>query len=279
MKQAFMILLFLIAAPAMAAHKHHHPRSPIAMTTGDVSSKINYFSEHMAQAHNFDRQEIHDLLISTEPVKDIFKFFSRKPKKNYTPEELEELKLLAQLRIQHGVEFWNKNEAALTKAEKTYGVPAEIIVGLIGIETSYGSYLGKYKAHQVLITLAFYGNHRQDYFRTQLEDFLVLAREFGWDRTKIPSSYAGAVGIPQFMPDNMKPYAVDFNDDGQIDLMEPADAIGSVANFLSQHGWVKGAPMATRTKGRIPGRTFVLRTLPGPAPTIWTKQQNFHVIR
>ncbi len=249
------------------------------MTTSDVSVKINSFAEHMAQAHSFNRQEIHDFLISTEPVTDIFKFFTRRPKKNFTPEELEELKTLAQLRIQHGVEFWNKNEDALTRAEKTYGVPAEIIVGLIGIETSYGSYLGKYKEHQVLVTLAFYGNHRQDYFRTQLEDFLVLAREYAWDRTKIPSSYAGAVGIPQFMPDNMKPYAVDFNGDGRIDLMDSDDAIGSVANFLAQHGWVKGEAMATRTNARVSGKTFVLRTLPGPAPTIWTKQQNFHVIR
>src|SRR5271165_4610534 len=101
MKQAFMILLFLVATPSLAAHKHHHPRSPIAMTTTDVSSKINYFAEHMAKAHSFNQQEIHDFLISTEPVKDIFKFFGRRPKKNYTPEELEELKLLAQLRIQH----------------------------------------------------------------------------------------------------------------------------------------------------------------------------------
>ena len=233
----------------------------------------------MAAQHQFDRQEIHDFLTRTEPNMDVFKFFNRKAKKNFTPEELEELKLLAQLRIQHGVEFWNKNQKALDKAQLVYGVPAEVIVGLIGIETSYGSYLGKFKEHQVLVTLAFYGDHRSSYFQTELESFLVLSREFGWDRENIPCSYAGAVGIPQFMPDNMKPYAVDFDDDGRVDLMDPADAIGSVASFLSQHGWVKGEAIATRTGARIARKTFVLRTLPGPAPTIWKKQENFTVIR
>jgi len=276
MKQALLILSLLISMPALASHHHH---SSISMVSADVSSKIDRFATRMAVEYQFNKQEVHDFLVRTEPNMEVFKFFNRRAKKNFTPEELEELKLLAALRIQHGVEFWSANQKALEKAERTYGVPAEIIVGLIGIETSYGSYLGKFKEHQVLVTLAFYGNHRSSYFQNELENFLVLSREFGWDKTNIPCSYAGAVGIPQFMPDNMKPYAVDFDGDGQIDLMNPADAIGSVASFLSQHGWVKGQPIATRANSRIKGRTFVLRTLPGPAPTIWTKQKNFSVIR
>ena len=244
-----------------------------------TGSKIDRFADRMSKVYNFDRQEIYEFLTNTQPVTDIFKYFGKRPQKKYTPAEMEELKRLAQVRIENGVKFWNAHEDALARAEKEYGVPAEVIVGLIGIETSYGSYLGHFKEHQVLVTLAFYGSHRQDYFRTQLEDFLVLSREYSWDRTNIPCSYAGAVGIPQFMPDNMKPYAVDWNHDGQIDLMDPDDAIGSVASFLNQHGWVRGEPIATPTKNKVYHKTFVLRTLPGPSPTVWTKRQNFEVIR
>src|SRR5271167_4224957 len=280
MRTLIAISLMLITMTAFASHHHKKHSSPITMTVNtSTGSKIDRFADRMSKVYNFDRQEIYEFLTNTQPVTDIFKYFGKRPQKKYTPAEMEELKRLAQVRIENGVKFWNAHEDALARAEKEYGVPAEVIVGLIGIETSYGSYLGHFKEHQVLVTLAFYGSHRQDYFRTQLEDFLVLSREYSWDRTNIPCSYAGAVGIPQFMPDNMKPYAVDWNHDGQIDLMDPDDAIGSVASFLNQHGWVRNEPIATPTKNKVYHKTFVLRTLPGPSPTVWTKRQNFEVIR
>lgn len=277
-----LLMLFPLVsfAGTKSHHRHHtHKKSPIAMTTRSIEVQMKRFAKTMASKHNFDEQETYAFLVSVQPNRDVFRFFTKHASKRFTPEELDHLREMAKLRVDHGVEFWNANRQALSRAEKQYGVPAEIIVGLIGIETNYGNYLGKFKEHEVLVTLSFYGNYRRAYFQTQLEHFLLLSKQYNWDKTNIPCSYAGAIGIPQFMPDNMKPYAVDWNNDGQIDLMDPSDAIGSVANFLSQHGWVSGEPIATKTNKRIRGKTFVLRTLPGPEPSTWKREKNFNVIR
>jgi membrane-bound lytic murein transglycosylase B len=148
------------------------------------------------------------------------------------------------IRLQAGVRFWNENAATLARAEATYGVPAEIIVGVLGVETIYGRDTGRFRIMDVLATLAFaYPEapnqaERKAMFRDELEQTLVLARKEGIDPFSLQGSFAGAVGMPQFMPGNILKYGVDFDGDGVIDLRNsPADAIGSVANFLVQHGW------------------------------------------
>lgn len=251
----------------------------LSMKTPTVETRIKQFSEYMETAHGFDKQETYDFLISIKPDKDIAKFFKKQPTKSYTPQELDHFRELAKTRVTDGVTFWKDNAGALARAEKEYGIPAEIIVGLIGIETNFGKYLGKFKEHQVLTTLAFYNGYRTAYFKTQLEHFLVLSKEYNWDKTNIPCSYAGAIGIPQFMPDNLKPFAVDWDNDQQIDLMDSGDAIGSVGNFLSKHGWTPNEPVATKTTKNVKNKTFILRTLPGPGPSYWTKESNFFTIR
>jgi membrane-bound lytic murein transglycosylase B len=148
-------------------------------------------------------------------------------------------------RISLGVRFRDKYARALRRAEKQYGVAQEIIVGVIGVETLYGNGTGRFRALDALTTLAFDYPRRADFFRSELEAYLLLAREQGFDLLSIQSSYAGALGIPQFMPSNFRRYAVDFNGNGKVDIMrEPEDAIGSVACYLKHYGWREAEPVA-----------------------------------
>ena len=149
-------------------------------------------------------------------------------------------------RITHGVRFWQENEVELVRAEARYGVPREIIVAIIGVETEYGRNMGKFSVMEALATLAFDYPPRAPFFRSELEQFLLLARENDLSPLDIKGSYAGAIGIPQFMPSSQRRYAVDFDGDQHIDLRRSTtDAIGSVARFLQQHGWQAAAPIAT----------------------------------
>jgi membrane-bound lytic murein transglycosylase B len=146
------------------------------------------------------------------------------------------------------VRFWNENAELLARAQETYGVPAEIIVGVLGVETIYGRDTGRFRVMDVLATLAFaYPEapnrlERMAFFRSELENTLVLSHQENVDPFSLQGSFAGAVGMPQFMPGNVLKYGVDFDGDGLVDLRgSAADAIGSVANFLVQHGWDRNA--------------------------------------
>jgi membrane-bound lytic murein transglycosylase B len=144
-------------------------------------------------------------------------------------------------RIGAGIEFWTKHRRALERAEQRYGVPAEYIVAIIGVETFYGRNAGRWRVVEALTTLAFDYSPRAPFFRSELEHYLLLAREQGKDAFSVRGSYAGAIGIPQFMPSSTRRYAVDFDGNGAVDLRRSAvDAIGSVANFLKEHGWQPG---------------------------------------
>jgi membrane-bound lytic murein transglycosylase B len=148
-------------------------------------------------------------------------------------------------RITAGARFWQEHADWLQRAEDRYGVPAEIIVGIVGVETFYGRVTGNFRVLDVLATLAFdFPKGRRDrspFFRAELEEFLVLSRREGLDPTLAKGSFAGAMGLPQFMPGSVNRFAVDFDADGRIDLNgAPADVVGSVANFLAEHGWQRG---------------------------------------
>jgi len=159
------------------------------------------------------------------------------------------------LRIQSGIEFWSRHEETLARAEQEFGVPAEIIASIIGVETVYGRNMGNFRVMDALTTLAFDYPKRAEFFRTELESFLLLARETKRDVFSIKGSYAGAIGIPQFMPGSYRRYAVDFDGSGNTDLRgSPADAIGSVANFLKSHGWVAGSMTAVPVS--VSGQSF-----------------------
>lgn len=140
--------------------------------------------------------------------------------------------------IQNGSKFWRKNKSWFDLAEQTYGVPAEIILGIIGVETRYGEVMGNFSIFESLATLAFYSPRRAEFFKKELEEFILLCQENNLDLLEQKGSYAGAIGIGQFMPSSIRQYAVDFDKSGSIDLINSeADAIGSVASFLNKHGW------------------------------------------
>lgn len=148
-------------------------------------------------------------------------------------------------RIQNGVKFWNKYAAALEKAERIYGVPANIIVATIGIETKYGERTGEYRVIDSLSNIAFSDSSRANFFRHELEEYLLLTREQHLDPLKVMGSYAGAIGQPQFMPSSYRAYAVNFSNSGKIDLMNnEVDVIGSIANYYNKAGWEINEPVA-----------------------------------
>ena len=151
------------------------------------------------------------------------------------------------MRIRAGVAFWRANEKWLALAEELYGVPPEIVVGIIGVETLYGQQMGNFRVIDALATLAFdFPAGRKDrsaFFRDELESFFVMCQSEGTDPLELKGSYAGAMGMPQFMPSSFNKYAVDLDGDGHVDLLgSPADAIGSVAHYLAEFGWKRGLP-------------------------------------
>lgn len=157
---------------------------------------------------------------------------------------------LTQQRIEEGVEFIEAHADAFARAESTYGVPAEVIAAIIGVETYYGRHKGQHRVLDSLATLAFHHPVRGDFFRGELAAFLRIAYEQQVDPTELRGSYAGAMGYPQFIPTSYQAYAVDFDGDGRRDLWEnPVDAIGSVANYFAEHGWQPGGDIYHQASG------------------------------
>jgi membrane-bound lytic murein transglycosylase B len=164
-------------------------------------------------------------------------------------------------RAAQGARFWRNNEAALAQAEKDFGVPPEIVVAIIGVETFYGRVAGNYRVIDALTTLAFDYPRRAEFFRKELREFLLLCREQKLSPLGPKGSYAGAMGLPQFMPATFRNYAIDYNQDGTVDIWrDTGDTIGSVANFLQWHGWKPGG--AVMTPARLE-RTDVLELVDG----------------
>jgi membrane-bound lytic murein transglycosylase B len=152
-------------------------------------------------------------------------------------------------RARRGERFWQAHAAALARAERDYGVDASTIVAILGIETQYGRSAGKYPVMDALTTLMLQYPPRARFFRQELEQYLLLAQQLKVDPLALRGSYAGAIGVPQFIPSSYRRYAVDFDGDQRVDLVNsPSDAIGSVANFLKQHGWETGAPIIAEVK-------------------------------
>lgn len=204
--------------------------------------EVESFIDEMAVKHGFERGALRALFRRLEPRPAVIRAMSTpgtaRPWHEFRALYIEER------RIAGGVEFWRRNASALSRAAREFGVPEEIIVATIGVETVYGRNTGRFKVLEALAMLAFDYPPRAALFRAELEEFLLLARETGFDARGIRGSYAGAMGIPQFLPSSYRKYAVDFDGDGRADLWNSAaDAIGSVANYYRAYGWRSGAPV------------------------------------
>jgi len=205
---------------------------------------VRDFIDGMVTQHGFERTALETLFGQVRYIDTAVQLVKPAPPGKPKNWQAYSARFIEPIRIRAGVRFWEENAEALKRAEAAYGVPAEIIVGIIGIETIYGRDTGRFRVLDSLTTLAFaYPDSpnqaaRQAFFRDELANTLVLARERGYDPFSLLGSFAGAVGLPQFMPSNILKYGVDFDNDGRVDLRgSSVDAIGSVANFLIQHGW------------------------------------------
>lgn len=204
---------------------------------------VKVFINKMVKQHHFNRQQLVSILREAKFQPQIVEAMERPYEKK--PWDVYKDLFLTPERVQAGINFWQANRKALERAEKEYGVPANIIVAIIGVETLYGKHQGTYRVLDALTTLAFDYPKRSPYFTRELEEYLLLCREQGVSAVSYLGSYAGAIGKPQFMPSNYRIYAVDFTGNGKRDLINSDfDAIGSVANYFHHHGWTKNGSVA-----------------------------------
>jgi membrane-bound lytic murein transglycosylase B len=202
------------------------------------------FAAEMVAKHGFARNDVETLMRELRLVDTAIELVKPMPPGKPKNWQAYSKLIIDPVRIDGGVQFWQTHADTLARAEASYGVPAEIIVGIIGVETVYGRNTGRFRVADVLATLAFAypevpnRDKRMQFFRSELENTLLLARKSGIDPLSLQGSFAGAVGLPQFMPGSIMAYGVDFDGDGLVDLRNSAvDAIGSVGNFLARHGW------------------------------------------
>ncbi len=207
---------------------------------------VRYFIDTMHEKHGLKTSDLERILGAARFLPVVVRLTTPMPSSAPSPARSYanyRAKFLTPELISAGTQFWTAHAEYLGRAEQEYGVPPELILGILGVETRYGQNTGSFRAVDALATIAFDGMRRQAFFRGELEELLLLAHEKGIDALSVKGSYAGAVGLPQFMPSSYRRYAVDYDGDGAIDLRaSAADAIGSVANYMKEFGWIPGEP-------------------------------------
>jgi membrane-bound lytic murein transglycosylase B len=254
----FLAIAGLLAArPALA--------DPAYLSRPDVRA----FIDGMSTEHGIDRSFLRRILGDARSTPAVLRLVNPEPSSAPSPARSYaryRAKFLTPELISTGASFWSLHEEVLQRAEAEFGVPPEVIVGVLGVETAFGSNTGSFRVLDALATIAFDGARRQDYFRDELKDLLLLAGESKLDPLAIKGSYAGAMGLPQFMPSSYRRYAVDYDGDGRVDLLgSAADAIGSIATYLKAFGW---------TSGETP--TAPVRLVPGSEPEFVSGLQRVH---
>lgn len=215
----------------------------------------------LVQKYDFKRDELEKLFSNVNVQNSALRAFRPRVKKHPAPEQIAALKKrypkhgawdryakhkISDSRVQQGVDFIKRHQEIFEKVEKQYAVPKEYVAAIIGIESVYGKNVGKYPVFDTLTTLAFEKNRRSTFFKKELMKFIYLSKTEKFNPKNVYGSYAGAIGLGQFMPSNYEAYGVDFNGDGKITLQRAEDAIASIANYMKQNGWRKGEPVATR---------------------------------
>lgn len=237
---------------------------PASAAARQLSIDVRAFIHAMVSKHGFSRQELTRIFRDVQPRRRVLE----RIKAPTTARPWHEFRAitLTRERINAGVKFWGIHEKVLQRASAEYGIPEEIIVATIGIESQYGHHMGGFRVIDALTTLAFQYPPRADFFREELEQLLLLARETGLDPLRIRGSYAGAIGIPQFMPSSYRKYAKDFDGDGKPDLVNSVpDTVASIANYYRSFGWRSGEPVAVRAVVKATGANTVNNELVEPS--------------
>ena len=208
----------------------------------DEYKEVQAIIDEMVEDYQYDPHYLRGLFVQVELQPQVVEAITRPAER--LPWYRYRKIFITETRIEQGALFWQENREALHRAEKQYGVPAAIIVAIVGIETGYGANTGSFNVLESLTTLSLLYPKRSQYFTSELKKFLLLVREENLKPFSIKGSYAGAIGIPQFMPSSYRAYAVDFSGDGKRDLVHGVeDAIGSVANYLHLHKWITDGPI------------------------------------
>ncbi len=241
-----VVLAFAVALPLGLA------ASPGARAQEfDFERDFAAFAEQVVSRHGLDAARVRAVLADARYLERVIEAM-RRPAERKPWHEYRRI-FLTESRIEGGIVFWRDHAKTLERAYQVYGVPPQVVTAIIGVETLYGQRAGNIRVLDALATLGFRYPRRAKFFSRELEEFLVLAEEEGLDPLGVEGSYAGAMGIPQFIPSSYRAYAVDFDGDGVRDLVgNPVDAIGSVASYLARHGWQRDAPIATRASGAAP---------------------------
>ena len=240
MKKLLIFLSFIISpmiSPMVSA---------LEITTGDYQGRedVAAFVQRVVSESDYTAQELTDLFGQVEKQEHLFEKLDRPAEKELEWYQYRRI-FIKDKRISKGVEFWRENREQLAEVSEKTGVPAEIIVAIIGVETFYGIYRGKDPVFDSLVTLAFDYPRRSKFFTRELEEFLLLAKEQRFEVRALRGSYAGAMGMPQFISSSYRSYAIDFDGDGQINLFDSIpDITGSVANYFVRHGWKRGGRVA-----------------------------------
>ncbi len=212
-----------------------------ALSTRDYP-ELGSFIQEMVQKHGLPEEELVRWFAQTSIRHDVLAAI-RSPKEALPWHRYREL-FVTQPSAERGARFWREHAQTLARAEREFGVDAATIVAILGIETQYGRNGGRYPVMETLATLMLEYPRRGSFFRRELEQYLLLTREHKFDPLALRGSYAGAIGVPQFIPSSYRRYAIDFDNDQRIDLVGSYDdAIGSVASYFKQHGWQQGTPV------------------------------------
>lgn len=237
LKQIFLVVLLSITSLACWALNLKH------------APAVNQYLLEVSREYDFDLKQLHDWYRHVQFDHKIYEKMNRAAISYPIPWRVYRKSRVTALRVQRGAEFWHENHTILSKAEKKYGVPASVIVAILGMETNYGQNQGSYEALNSLTTFAFFSPKRRDYFRNELTQFLLLSRDQGWDPLTIKSSYDGGLGMAQFMPDSYRTYAVASHPEKPSDLFHnKQDAINSIGNYLQRKGWRHGQTIAIQAK-------------------------------
>jgi membrane-bound lytic murein transglycosylase B len=226
----FLLLVVLLFSTFVYAVEIKH---------GDYKNRadVNEFVERMVRQSDYSEQELIDLFSGVKKQSHLFELLDKPAEKELDWHQYRHI-FIKDKRIEQGVEFWREHAGLLNEITLKTGVPGEIIVAIIGVETFYGTYKGKDSVFDSLVTLAFDYPKRSAFFSRELEQLLLLTREQNLDPRTLKGSYAGAMGMPQFIASSYRSYAVDFDGDGQANLFDSIpDIFASVANYFVKHGW------------------------------------------